>query len=70
MGGRWHRTSRRIRVLYGKGNENHGLGTGFFVNKRIISAVKRAEFVSDRISWAGQVSQRGEKSRGVHVGYW
>jgi hypothetical protein len=35
--------------FYGKGNENQ-LETGFFIHI-IISAVKRVEFVSDRLSY-------------------
>jgi hypothetical protein len=37
--------------FYEKGNENHKIGTGYFVHRRIMSAVKRAEFVSDRMSY-------------------
>jgi hypothetical protein len=40
-----------IIFFYGRGNENHKLGTGCFVHQRIISAIERVEFVSDRTSY-------------------
>jgi hypothetical protein len=37
--------------FYGRGNENNELGTGFFVHKGIILAVKRVEFVNNRMPY-------------------
>jgi hypothetical protein len=42
---------REYKFFYGKRNDNHELGKRFFVHKRIISAVKRIKFVSDRMSY-------------------
>jgi hypothetical protein len=36
--------------FYGEGNEDHQLGTGFVVHKKIVSAVRRVEFIGCRIS--------------------
>jgi len=51
VGQRGHSKSRGYNFFYGKGNENHQLGIGSFVHHRIVSAVKTAEFVSDRMSY-------------------
>ena len=55
--------------LYGKGKEKHQSGTGFFAHNRRVSAGKRVEFVSDRVSyivlrgrWCNIIKPRGEKS--------
>jgi hypothetical protein len=51
MGGRWQRTCGRIHIFYQKGNKSHKLGTGSFLHKRILSAVKTVESASDRMSY-------------------
>ena len=46
---RGHCKSRVLYFLCGKGNEICQLGTGLFAHRRMVLAVKRVEFVSDRM---------------------
>jgi hypothetical protein len=41
-----------IFFLCGEGNENHHLGTGYFVHHKI--AVKRVEYVGGRMSYGSE----------------
>ena len=48
---------RECNFIYGKGSENHQLGTNFFfVRHRIVSTVKRVEFLSNRMSFSSERS--------------
>jgi hypothetical protein len=46
---RWNKDGTELAayILFGNGNADHHLGTGFFIHKGIISPVKRVEFVSN-----------------------
>ena len=49
MGQRGHGKSRGLYFLLYKGKRKTSIGTGFFVHHRIVSAVKRVDFVKDRV---------------------
>jgi len=35
----------------GKENENHQLGTGFFLDHKTVSEIKKIEFISDKVPY-------------------
>jgi hypothetical protein len=52
MGEGWHWIGRGLHIFfYGLRNGDRKLATGFSVHKRIVSAVRRVEFISNRMSY-------------------
>jgi len=53
QGVRWDKggTVRAEDYNFFYGKKNHQLGTGYFVHHRIVLAVRRVEFVSNRVSY-------------------
>jgi hypothetical protein len=51
----------------GSGNGIHHLGTGFFIHKGIIAAVKAVEFISERISYITSRSRWYDIVLNVHT---
>jgi hypothetical protein len=57
MGRQWHRTSRGIHIFYRKGNENHELGTRFFVHKTVREEHKLKVFENRVLRSDGKVEK-------------
>jgi hypothetical protein len=43
--------AREYKFSYGISNVNHELDTGFFVHKKLMSAVTRVDYISDRMPY-------------------
>jgi hypothetical protein len=55
-------------LFYGKGNDNHQLGTGFFVHQNLYSPNIIRIMKSRRLRWAGHVAHMGEGE--VRTRFW